>query len=157
MTQPNRLDLELADALGLTQAVRAAAAAAGSLAAGKKAHRALARIDADLDPLQEAVNERVVSGRDTRTRLTGRSRRLRDASGPAPELDAIDALQLLVADAAHALSQWQVVRRLGKAAGDGPARRLAKRALPLAETHLAIALKEVDRAAKRQAKAPARR
>jgi hypothetical protein len=152
MTQTTRLDLELADALGLTQAVRAAAADAGTRVEGRKTRAALARIDAELAPLQEAVNERVVAGRDTRTRLTGRSRRMRDASEPAADLDAIDALQQLTADAAHALSQWQVVRRLAKAAGDKPARQLAGRALPLAEGHLAAALKAVDRVAKREAR-----
>ena len=152
VTDTTRLQLELADALGVVQAVRAAAADAAERVDGGKARKRLTAIDAELAPLQEQVNALVVSDPATRTRLTGRSRRLRDAETSArlDEPDAIDALQALAAEAAYALSQWSVVRRLAKGAGDKPAAKLAKRALPLAEEHLETALRCCDKAAKRQ-------
>ena len=155
VTDTTRLQLELADALGVTQAVRAAATDAAARVDGGKLRKRLTRIDADLAPLQEEVNALVVADRSARTRLTGRSRRLRDAETAArpDESDGLDALQALAAEAAYALSQWSVVRRLAKGAGDKPAAKLAKRALPLAEEHLETALRCCDRAAKRQVRA----
>jgi hypothetical protein len=157
MTQATRLDLELADALGATQAVRAAVEVAAGRVHGDKLWRRLASIDADLAPLQEQVNELVVADRGTRTRLTGRARRVRDADADGQpgegEGDAIDAMQALASQAAYALAQWQVVRRLAKAAGNRPAHQLAKRALPLASEHLETALACCDRVARREAEA----
>ena len=156
MTTTSRLDLELADALGLTQSVRAAATDAAERVSGGKLRRRLEQIDAELAPLQESINELVVADPERRSRLTARSARLRDTADAVREdeaTDAIDALQRLAAESAHALAQWQVVRRLAKAGGRKDARRLAKQAMPLAERHLQVALKCVDRAAKREAAA----
>lgn len=157
MTETTRLELELADALGLTQAVRAAAAdAAAHVDAAKLAAR-LRDIDRDLADIQEQVNAIVVENPRARARLTARSRRLRDTEagaqgGRLDGADGLDALQALAAEAAYALVQWKVVRRLAKGLGDDRARALAKRAEPLAEEHLELAIKAVDKVAKRQAK-----
>lgn len=160
MTEPTRLELELADALGATQAVRAAAAdarervtAGAKQRPGAKQRRRLERLETELADLQDEVNALVVSDLANRTALTGRSRRLRDTSGERlpDDADGIDALQTLAGEAAYALAQWQVVRRLARADGDARARKLARRALPLAEGHLKVALKAVDRLAKREA------
>ena len=157
MATTSRLEEELADALGLAQAVREAAGAARErLDGAKKLARRLAQLEVDLAALQERVNELVVEAPATRAALTARSRRLRDTERSAQEGrlagdDALDALQALAAEAAFALAQWTVVRRLAKAAGDKRARRLAKDALALAEEHLAVALEGVDRLAKRSA------
>ena len=155
MTETTRLQLELADALGATQAVRAAAAEAAARVPSGKVRRRLAAIDDELAVLQEDVNALVVAHPGTRGRLTGRSRRLREAEAATrtEDADALDALQALVAEAAYALAQWAVVRRLAKASGDKPARKLAKRALPIAEEHVEVALRCCDKAAKRQAAA----
>jgi hypothetical protein len=157
MTETTRLDLELADALGLTQAVRAAAADAAARVHGDKLWRRLATIDADLAPLQEQLNELVVADPHTRTQLTRRSLRVREAETDdlRDGADPTDALQALAAATAAAVAQWQVVRRLAKADGHRAARKLANHALPLAEEHLAMALKCGDRVAKRAAEQPA--
>ena len=160
MAQTSRLEQELADALGVTQAVRAAATAARAQdGTGRKLGRRLAEVESELAVLQERVNELVVASPATRTALTARSRRLRDTERTAQEGrvdgDALDALQALAAEAAFALAQWTVVRRLARAAGHKPARRLAKLAVPAAEQHLAVALEGVDRVAKRRAAAAA--
>lgn len=158
MTETTRLQMELADALGVTQAVRAAASEAAERAESGKLRKRLSAIDDELSDLQERVNAVVVADPATRGRLTGRSRRLRDAEtagGRFEDADVLDALQALTAEAAYALSQWAVVRRLAKAEGDKAAAKLAKRALPLAEEHFEIALRSCDKAAKRQAKAAA--
>ena len=161
MTTPTRLDMELADALGLVQAARSAATTAGGRDVGGKTRTRLARLDGELAGLQEQVNALVVADPAARTRLTGRSRRLRDAEltahgdGAAPT-DGLDALEALVGETAQGLAQWRVIRRLAKAEGRKDVRRLAKSALPLAEQHLEVALACTDRAAKRAAKgAPA--
>jgi hypothetical protein len=154
MPEPTRLDRELADVLALTQTVRSAAKAARELVESGKLRKRLFLLDQDLAELQERVNERVVSSAGTRGRLTGRSRRLRDAEQAAQaerlaDADVLDALQALVAEAAYAVAQWLVVRRLAKAEGDKAVRKLAKRALPVAEAHFALALEAVDKTAKR--------
>ena len=156
MTETTRLELELADALGVTQAARAAAADAAAHVGSAKLTKKLRAFDADLADVQEAVNALVVANPRARARLTARSRRLRDVEGSAQDgrlngADGLDALQALAAEAAYALVQWKVVRRLAKAAGDDAARALAKRAEPLAEELLAFALKACDRLAKEQA------
>lgn len=150
-----RLDLELADALGLIQTVRAAAKDAAERADGGKIRRRVARIDEELAPLQVEANALVVADPTQRSRLTGRSAHRRDADIASRDesFDGLDALQYLVGETAHALAQWRVVRRLAKAEGRKDARRLAKVALPLAEEHVRVALKCVDRAAKRAAAA----
>lgn len=159
MADTTRLDRELADALGLAQAVRTAASTARDhLGDGGKLARRLASIDAELAQVQERVNEAVVGSPRKRAVLTARARRLRDAEattrGDHPtDADALDAMQALVAEAAYAVAQWTVVRRLAKAYGAGEARKLAKWALPLAEQHLQVALEGVDKVAKRQADA----
>ena len=157
MATTSRLDEELADALGLAQAVREAARAARErLDGAKKLARRLAQLEVDLAALQERINERVVEAPATRAALTARSRRLRDSERLAQEGrlgsdDALDALQSLAAEAAFLLAQWTVVRRLAKASGDKAARRLAKDALALAEEHLAVALEGVDKVARQRA------
>lgn len=157
MTETTRLELELADALGLTQAVRAAAADAAAHVSSAKLATKLQAYDADLADVQEQVNALVVANPKVRARLTARSRRLRETEADAQGgrldgADGLDALQALAAEAAYALVQWKVVRRLAKASGDDAARALAKRAEPLAEEQLAFALKACDKLAKRQAK-----
>jgi hypothetical protein len=159
MTDTTRLDRELADALGLAQAVRAAAAAAREHpdASGKLAQR-LAQVEDDVAQMQERVNEAVVASPRKRAVLTARARRLRDAEATAREdrptdADALDAMQALVAETAYAAAQWRVVRRLAKAFGAAEIRKLAKWAQPLAEQHLELALEGVDKVAKRQADA----
>jgi len=157
MADTTRLDRELADALGLAQAVRATAAAAREhVGDAEKLARRLASLDDDLARLQERVNEAVVASPRKRAVLTARARRLREAESTAQEdrptdADALDAMQALVAEAAYAVAQWTVVRRLAKAYGAEDVRRLAKWALPVAERHLEIALEGVDKVAKRQA------
>lgn len=159
MTQPSRLSTELADALGLTQAVRAAAADAASRAPGRKVRARLGSLDPELARLQERVNALVVAGPPAeRARLAARSRRLRDSEADAQEgrpddADALDAVQALVGETAFALSQWRVVRRLAKAAGDKPARKLAKEAVAVSRVQLEVALDCADRVVRRQAKA----
>ena len=154
----SRLERELADTLGLVQAVRGAAADAASRVESSRAQRRLTGIDDDLAALQEEVNALVVSGPPAaRAQLTSRARRLRETESTAQDgrldgADGLDALQALAAEAAFALTQWQVVRRFAKAEGHDAARRLARRALPLAERHLETALDTADRLAKRQAK-----
>lgn len=157
MTDPSRLELELADALGLTQAVRAAAADAASRVSSGKVRTTLARIDTQLATLQEDVNALVVAS-GARGRLTGRSARLRDTEAGAQDgrldgADGLDALQALAAETAYALVQWQVVRRLAKAEGHKRARKLAARAVPIANGHLEATLKACDKVAKKTAKA----
>lgn len=158
MTETTRLELELADALGLTQAVRAAAADAAAHVSGGKLAAKLSAIDADLADIQEEVNAIVVENPRSRAQLTRRSRLARDTEtdaqgGRLDGADGLDALQALAAEAAYALVQWKVVRRLAKGFGDDRARALAKRAEPLAEEHLALAIKACDKVAKQQAKA----
>ncbi len=151
----SRLDQELADALGLAQAVRHAAAAARSHGPPPKLEARLVAVERELAGLQEELNALVVADRAKRGALTGRSRRLRDAAERRASADAdlLDALQALAADAAHAVAQWRVVRALAKAAGDREARRIAKRALPAAEAHLDLALGACAKVAKAQAAA----
>jgi hypothetical protein len=159
MADTTRLDRELADALGLAQAVRAAAGAARAHVGdtGKLARR-LASVDEELAQVQERVNEAVVGSPRKRAVLTARARRLRDAEATAradrpTDADALDDMQALVAEAAYAVAQWTVVRRLAKAYGAKDAGKLAKWALPLAQQHLEVALEGVDKVAKRQADA----
>ena len=160
MPDTTRLDEELADTLALTQTVRSAAAQARAHLDGGKLAKRLSRLDDELAAMQERVNELVVATPAKRHALTGRSRRLRDAEQTAQterraDSDVLDALQALVAEAAYAVAQWTVVRRLAKAEGHKPARKLAKWALPAAEEHLTVALEGVDKVAKRQAAAAA--
>lgn len=160
MTQTTRLDLELADALGLVQAVRTAAADARERVGGKLEHR-LDQAEHDLAELQEALNALVVAAPGKRAALTRRAREARDtertaqrervADADADAIDAIDALQALASEAAYALAQWTVVRRLAKAEGHKQAGKLAKWARPAAREHLELALDGVDRLAKRPA------
>jgi hypothetical protein len=149
----SRLDQELADALGLAQAVRHAAAGAQGRGAPAKLEARLAAVEVELAELQEQLNVLVVADRAKRGSLTGRSRRLRDAEERRlpDDADVLDALQALAADAAHAVAQWRVVRALAKAAGDRQVRRIAKRALPAAEAHLDLALGACSKVAKAQA------
>jgi hypothetical protein len=151
----SRLDQELADALGLAQAVRHAAAGAQGRGAPPKLEARLAGIERELAGLQEELNALVVADRAKRGSLTGRSRRLREAEERrvADDADVLDALQALAADAAHAVAQWRVVRALAKASGDREVRRIAKRALPAAEAHLGLALDACSKVAKAQAPA----
>ncbi|HWT94773.1 MAG TPA: hypothetical protein VN238_17385 [Solirubrobacteraceae bacterium] len=158
MTETTRLELELADALGLTQAVRAAAADAAAHVDAEKLAAKLRAIDADLADIQEEVNAIVVENPRARSQLTRRSRLLRDTEtgaqgGRLDGADGLDALQALAAEAAYALVQWKVVRRLAKGVGDDRARALAKRAEPLAQEHLDLAITACDKIAKKQAKA----
>ncbi len=158
MTDVSRLDQELADALGLVQAVRAAGADARERCSAKKVVRRLEEIDAELDGLQVELNEIVVADRRKRPRLTRRSRGVKETEADAQaerlaDADALDALQSLTAEAAYALAHWQVVRRLAKAEGDKRTRRLAAAGLEMSERHFATALKCCDRVAKREAKA----
>jgi len=155
MANVSRLDQELADALGLAQAVRAATQRARIGADDDKVAKRLSRIDSELDDLQEQVNEHVVADAGKRSQLTGRSRRTRDAETDGTGGDALDALQDVVSASAHLLAQWIVVDRLAKAAGDKDARRLAKFAIPLVEEHVEQALRACRRYAKRLAKADA--
>jgi hypothetical protein len=155
MAEVSRLDQELADALGVTQAVRFAAGqvrALGTDVPAKLAAR-LTALDAELADLQERLNALVVADPAKRARLTGRSRRLRDLEDRRLDGDAdvLDALQALAADAAHAAAQWRVVRQLAKATGDKGLRRLAKDALTTAEGHLELALDACTRVAKARA------
>jgi Skp family chaperone for outer membrane proteins len=151
----SRLDQELADALGLAQAVRHAAAGAQGRGAPAKLEARLAGIERELAALQEELNALVVADRTKRGSLTGRSRRLREAEERrvAGDADLLDALQALAADAAHAAAQWRVVRALAKASGDREVRRIAKRALPAAEAHLDLALDACSKVAKAHAPA----
>jgi hypothetical protein len=155
MRHVSRLDQELADALGTTQAVRAAVAAARArVDGGGKLQRSLEELDGELADLQEQVNAFVVEDRGKRGTLTRRSRLRRDAeSALGDEADGLDALQLLAGEAAHALAQWKVVKPLAKASGGKAERALVKRALPLAEAHLELALRACGKLAKREAKA----
>lgn len=153
MTETTRLELELADALGLVQAVRTAAADARERVGGKLEHR-LDRAEHDLAELQEALNELVVAAPGKRAALTRRSREARDTERTAQrervaDADAIDALQALASEAAYSLAQWAVVRRLAKTEGHEKASKLAKWALPAAREHLELALEGVDKLAKR--------
>jgi hypothetical protein len=157
MTDVSRLDQELADALGLVQAVRAAGADARERTTAKKVLRALEEIDAELDGLQVELNEIVVADRRKRPRLTRRSRGVKEAEAGAraerlAEADALDALQSLTAETAYALAHWQVVRRLAKVDGDKRTRKLAAAGLEMSERHFATALRCCDRVAKREAK-----
>jgi hypothetical protein len=151
-----RLDQELADALGLAQAVRHAVGQALDRGAPPKLARRLAEVDAHLAGLQERLNAIVVADPDTRGRLTGRSRQLRDAEHRlGPDADLLDALQALAAESAYAVAQWRVLERLAKGAGDAEARALVRLALPAAEGHLELAFKACEKAAKREARAVA--
>jgi hypothetical protein len=149
MAEVSRLDQELADALGLAQAVRSAAAGARALGAPAK----LAAVEAEAAELQERLNALVVADPAKRALLTGRSRRLREVEDRRlpDDADVLDALQALAADAAHATAQWRVVRQLAKASGDRELRRLSKRSLATAEAHLELALDACTRTAKARA------
>jgi len=152
MTDVTRLDQELADALGLAQAVRQSARHARGKGAPGKLDARLGALDDELADLQEQLNARLVGDRATRTRLVGRARRRREAEGVLDDGgDLIDALQVLSADAAHAVAQWRVVAELAKGAGDKETRRLAKRTLPAAEDHLELALKACTKVARARA------
>jgi hypothetical protein len=151
-----RLEQELADALGLAQAVRTAAAEARALVPYPKVRARLEAIEDDVAALQERVNAIVVADAAKRTPLIDRSRRVREAQAGAtaerPGGDALDALQALAAEAAYALAQWKVVRPLARAAGDERVAKLARRGIRCAERHLELTLDACRRVAKREAK-----
>jgi hypothetical protein len=154
MTDVSRLDQEMADALGLAQAVRRSAADARDRGAPGKLDARLAEIQTQVAALQERLNELVVADPAKRGRLVGRSRRQRESEGRLPDdADLLDSLQALAADAAHAVAQWRVVAELAKASGDKETRKLVKRTLPAAEDHLELALKACTKVARRQAEA----
>ena len=152
MTNVSRMEQELADALGLAQAVRAATQHARGRTDDAKVTKRLQRIDSELDELQERVNAEVVADRGKRAKLTARSRSARERAFEAADGDAIDAVQEVVAASAHHLAQWIVLDRLANVAGDKPARKLAQLAIPLVEEHVESGLRACRRLAKQTAK-----
>ena len=155
--EPTRIQLRLAEGLGLSQAVRQVADALAAGAGDRKAAGRARDIAAGAAVWQERLNERVVAEPATRDRLTTHARGVRDRAIRAAlaDEDPLTLAEQLAALTHREAAHWAVLRRLAKAVDDRATLALAREARPIAGARAASALKACRRLAKREARAAA--
>src|SRR4051794_36867987 len=117
--QPTRIQLRLADGLGLSQAVRSAAEELARTAGDDKVAGRATGIARAAASWQERLNEIVVRDPETREALAGRARRVSEASAAerGARADGHAADPLVLAEAlldlgAREAAHWRALRRL---------------------------------------------